>query len=85
MDRKTNRLLQQAKIDPEKLQQVLNSPDGQAAVNLLSQNSQSAVLQQAAQSASSGNTTEAVKLVSQFLKTPDGAALAEKISKAFHS
>lgn len=85
MDRKTNRLLQQAKIDPEKLQQMLNTPDGQEAVNLLTQNSQSAELQQAAQSASDGNTAEAVKLVGQFLKTPDGAALAKKISKAFHA
>ncbi len=85
MDRKTHRLLQQAKIDPEKLQQMLNTPDGQEAVNLLNQKSQNAALQQAAQSASNGNTAEAVKLVGQFLKTADGAALAEKISKAFHS
>ena len=83
MDERTARLIERARQNPERLQELLRSPDGQALVQQITAGTQGAVFQQAAQSAAQGNTIEAVKLVGQFLKTPDGAALAKRLREAF--
>ena len=83
MDDQTARFLEQMKQDPAALKQLLSSPEGQSLMQLLSKENQNRDLQQAMQAASSGNPAGAMKLVRQFLKTPDGAALASQISRAF--
>ena len=67
-----NRLRQ----NPDALQSVLRSPDGQRLLQLLSG---SQTLQQAAQQAESGSTAQLVQLLRRVMSTPDGAALAGRI------
>ena len=83
MDENTARFAEQLKQDPARLQALLRSPDGQALLRQLSQGGADDSLQRAAASASRGNPAEAMKLVGQYLKTPDGAALAERVRKLF--
>ena len=79
MDENTARMMEQLKRNPAQLQKLLRSPDGQALMQLLSQGQ----LRTAVQSASKGSPAEAMRLVSQYLQTPDGAALAERLQKTF--
>ena len=83
MDDQTARFLEQMKQDPAALKRLLSSPEGQSLMQLLSRENQNRDLQQAMQAASSGNTVGAMKLVRRFLKTPDGSALADRISRTF--
>ena len=66
MEKNANHFFKKAKMDPQQLKKMLQTPDGQAAMELLSKEAQGNELQKAAQSASNGNTEEAVKLVSQY-------------------
>ena len=83
MDDKMTRLMEQLKRNPAQLQALLRTPDGQALLQTLNQSTQSGGLQGALRSADRGNPAEAMKQVSQYLKTPDGAALAERIQRLF--
>lgn len=70
-----NRLRQ----NPDALQSVLRSPDGQRLLQLLSGSDGGQALQQAAQQAESGSTAQLVQLLRRVMSTPDGAALAGRI------
>lgn len=70
-----NRLRQ----NPDALQSVLRSPDGQRLLQLLSCSDGGQTLQQAAQQAESGSTAQLVQLLRRVMSTPDGAALAGRI------
>lgn len=74
-----NRLRQ----NPDALQSVLRSPDGQRLLQLLSGSDGGQTLQQAAQQAAqqaeSGSTAQLVQLLRRVMSTPDGAALAGRI------
>ena len=65
-----NRLRQ----NPDALQSVLRSPDGQRLLQLLSGSDGGQALQQAAQQAESGSTAQLVQLLRRVMSTPDGAA-----------
>ena len=82
MDEQTTRMIQQLKSNPAALQALMESPDGQALLRLLSGGDQGAAFQHAAQSAARGNPAEMARMVRQVMDTPDGAALVERISKA---
>ena len=82
MDEQTSRMIQQLKSDPAMLQALMQSRDGQALLQMLSGRDRGASLQRAAQAAAQGNPAEMARLVSQVMKSPGGAALAERISKA---
>ena len=66
-----NRLRQ----NPDALQSVLRSPDGQRLLQLLSGSDGGQTLQQA----ESGSTAQLVQLLRRVMSTPDGAALAGRI------
>ena len=74
-----NRLRQ----NPDALQSVLRSPDGQRLLQLLSGSdggpAPEVQLQQAAQQAESGSTAQLAQLLRRVMSTPDGAALAGRI------
>ena len=70
-----NRLRQ----NPDALQSVLRSPDGQRLLQLHSGSDGGQALQQAAQQAESGSTAQLVQLLRRVMSTPDGAALAGRI------
>ena len=82
MDQNTARLVEQLKNNPARLQSLMNSRDGQMLMQLLTRNDRGAALQQAAQSAVRGDTSQMVKMVQQIMQSPGGAALVERINNA---
>ncbi len=82
MDEKTTRLVEQLKSNPAILQTLMQSRDGQALMQMLTQGDRGAGLQRAVQSAAKGNPADMVKLVNQVMQSPDGAELVNRINKA---
>ena len=82
MDEKPPRLAEQLKNNPAMLQSLMQSRDGQMLMQMLTQGDRGAGLQRAVPSAAQGNTAEMVKMVNQIMKSPDGAALVERINRA---
>ena len=82
MDENTARLAEQLKRKPALLRQLAQSKDGQTLMRMLTQQDQGAALQKAAQSAARGDTADMVRMVTQLMQSPDGAALVERINKA---
>lgn len=84
MDDQMTRMIQQLKSNPAALQALMQSQDGQALMRLLTGGDQGASFQQAAQSAAKGNPAEMARMVQQLMRTPDGAALINRINKAMN-
>jgi len=82
MDDNTTRLVEQLKRNPAMLQNLMHSRDGQMLMQMLTRNDRGAALQQAAQSAVRGDTTQMVQMVQRIMQSPDGAALVERINHA---
>ena len=77
-----NRLVQELRQNPAALQSLMQSPDGQALLRLLTQNDRGASLQQAVQSAMKGDTTKMADMVREIMQSPGGAQLVERINQA---
>ena len=76
------RLAEQLKNDPAALRTLMQSPDGQALIRMLTQGDRGAGLQQAAQSAARGDTAQLTAMVRRLMGSPQGAALVERINQA---
>ena len=83
MDDQSARFIEQLKQNPALLQTLLRSSDGQSLLQMLNDSRHGPQLRNAVRNASHGNPEEAVRLVSQFMQTPDGAALASRIQQLF--
>ena len=77
-----NRLTQELRQNPAALQSLMQSPDGQALLHLLTQKDRGAGLQQAVQSAMKGDTTKMADMVREIMQSPGGAQLVERINQA---
>lgn len=77
-----NRLTQELRQNPAALQSLMQSPDGQALLHLLTQKDRGASLQQAVQSAMKGDTTKMADMVREIMQSPGGAQLVERINQA---
>ena len=87
-------LMQQVKNDPQMVQRVMQSPDGQKLMQLLTSSDNGAglghagsgggargsALGHAAASAGSGNTAQMVSMLKKVMQTPEGAALLDRLS-----
>lgn len=82
MDEQTKQMVEQLRRDPAQLQALMQSRDGQRLLQMLSGADRGASLQQAAQSAVRGDTTQMVQMVNQMMQSPEGAALVERINQA---
>ena len=82
MDENTARLAKQLQGNPAMLRSLMQSQDGQALLQMLTQGDRGAGLQRAVQSAARGDTAEMVRLVNQVMQSPGGAELVERINKA---
>lgn len=82
MDENTARLAKQLQNDPAMLRSLMQSRDGQALLQMLTQGDHGAGLQRAVQSAAKGDTSEMVRLVNQIMQSPGGAELVDRINKA---
>lgn len=82
MDENTARLAKQLQSNPAMLRSLMQSRDGQALLQMLTQGDRGASLQRAVQSAAKGDTAEMVRLVNQVMQSPGGAELVDRINKA---
>lgn len=82
MDEKTTRLVEQLRSNPAMLKALMQSRDGQALMQMLTQGDHGAGLQRAVQSAAKGRPQEMVSLINQVMQSPGGADLVERINKA---
>ena len=72
-------VLQQVKNDPQMVQRVMQSPDGQKLMQLLTSSDNGAGLGHAAASAGSGNTAQMVAMLKKIIQSPEGAALMGRL------
>lgn len=82
MDEKTKQLMDSLQANPAAAQALLRSQDGQRLMQMLTQGDHGAALHRAAQSAAKGDLSQMAGMVSRLMQSPEGAALAERISKA---
>ena len=82
MDDKTKQLIDTLRNNPAHLQALFRTQDGQNLMRMLTQADQGAALQRAAQNAARGDTAEMVRMVSQVMQSPEGAALVNRINQA---
>lgn len=81
MDEKTARLAEQLKNNPAILNSLMQSKDGRMLMQMLTQNDRGAALQQAIQSAVRGNTAQMTDMVQGIMRSPEGAALVNRIQQ----
>ena len=81
MDEKTARLAEQLKNNPAILTSLMQSRDGRMLMQMLTQNDRGAALQQAIQSAVRGNTAQMTDMVQGIMRSPEGAALVNRIQQ----
>ncbi len=82
MDEKTAQMAEQLRRNPAMLKALMQSQDGQALMQMLTQGDRGASLQRAVQSAARGDTSAMVQMVNQVMQSPGGAELVERINKA---
>ena len=82
MDEKTVRMVEELRANPAMLQGLMQSRDGQALMQMLTQNDRGAGLQRAVQSAAKGDPSEMVQMMNQIMQSPGGAELVQRINKA---
>lgn len=82
MNDMTSKLASQLKSNPAALRSLMQSPDGQALLRMLTQGDQGAGLQQAAQAAAKGNPAQITEMINRLMQSPEGAALVERINQA---
>lgn len=78
-----NDMMTRLQRDPGAAQQVMQSQDGQALLQMLSGGDGGATLQQAMARASSGDTAQLAAMLRQVMQSPDGAALIRNIGSQF--
>ena len=72
-------VLQQVKNDPQMVQRVMQSPDGQKLMQLLTSADGGNTLNQAATAANSGSTAQMVAMLKKVMQYPEGAALIGRL------
>lgn len=82
MDEKTRQMMERLKSNPAMLQTLMQSRDGQALMQMLTQNDHGAGLQRAVQSAAKGDSSEIVRMMNRIMQSPGGAELVQRINKA---
>jgi len=81
MDTKTEQLIEALKKNPAAAEALFHTQDGQRLLQLMTQGGTPA-LEQAAAGAARGDPAAMIRLVSEVLRSPEGAELARRISKA---
>lgn len=82
MDSNAKRAIEALQSNPAAAQALFQSQDGRRLMEMLTQGDQGAALQRATQNASKGNINDMVQMIRQVMASPEGAALAKRISDA---
>lgn len=77
-----NDMLQQLQTNKAALLRLLNSPDGKKLVALLQQQAGSGNLKRAAGEAARGDTAGITQILQNLAKTPEGAAVVQRINQS---
>lgn len=72
-------LLKQVKNDPQMVQRIMQSPDGQKLMQMLTQSDGRSSLDQAASSANSDSTAQMVAMLKKVMQSPEGSALINRL------
>ncbi len=80
MDAKTLQLIEKIKSNKGMAQQLLSTPEGRKLMQLLTGSDGGAALQKATQSAAAGDTSNLAAMLSGLMKSPEGAALMQRIN-----
>ena len=81
MDAKTMGLVEKFKKNQELAQKIMSGSDGQQLMQLLTSQDGGTALQQAAQKAESGDTKALAQLLGSLMKSPEGAALMQRLNE----
>ena len=82
MDENMKRTIENLKSNPAAAQALFQTQDGKRLMEMLTHGDQGAALQCAAHNASQGNLNEMMQMIKQVMASPEGAALAKRISDA---
>lgn len=82
MDHLTIQLAERLKKNPAILHALMQSADGKALMQRLTQADRGAELQKAAQAAAQGDTAQLSDMIRAIMSSPDGAALIARINQA---
>ena len=72
-------VLQQVKNDPQMVQRIMSSPDGQKRMQMLTGSDGGNSLNQATSAANGGNTTQMVGMLKKIMQSPEGAAIINRL------
>lgn len=72
-------VLQQVKNNPQMVQRMMDSSDGQKLMQMLTGADGGSSLNQATSAANSGSTVEMVKMLKKVMQSPEGAALINRL------
>ncbi len=75
-------LAEYLKKNPQIIQSLMNSPDGQALMRLLQGRDGGQTLNRASSQAAAGNTAEMVQMIKGVMSSPGGAELLQRISRS---
>lgn len=81
MDNNTAQLMDKFRKNPALAQSLLQTPDGQKLLRLLTQGDGGAALEHAAQSAAKGSTKELTAMLSGLMKSPEGMEAMRRIGE----
>ena len=82
MDENAKRLLASLQSDPQRVQALFHSGDGQTLLRLLPERDLGSPLPGGAQSAAQGRTEDLQRMLSQVMGSAEGAALIQRIQQA---
>ena len=72
-------VLQQVKNDPQMVQRIMSSPDGQKLMQMRTGSDGGNSLNQAASAANGGNTAQMVGMLKKIMQSPEGAASINRL------
>ena len=81
MDAKTLGLIQKFKQNRALAESIMHSGDGQMLMNMLTRGDNGAALERAAQNAANGDTQELAQLLGNLMRSPEGAALMNRLNE----
>lgn len=81
MDAKTLNLIQKFKQNRSLAENIMHSGDGQKLMNMLTKGDNGAALERATQNAANGDTQELAQLLGSLMRSPEGAALMNRLNE----
>ena len=81
MDAKTAGIIAKFKQNHSLAEQIMQSGDGQQLMNMLTREDGGAALERATHNAAAGNTQELAQLLGNLMRSPEGAALMNRLNE----